>query len=347
MSQSLLAGWPPPALLALLLATAAAVLAAGIRLTRTADRLADVTGLGEAVFGAVLLGGGTSLSGLVTSVTAAHQGYPVLAVSNSVGGIAVQTAFLAVADLSYRRANLEHAAASAENMLQGALLCALLSLIIIGTAAPDVAVLGVHPVSFLLFGAYVAGLRLVHKARSEPAWYPRRTDETRTDEPDEPPTTGGRKIRLWFAFVGLAVAVSTAGFVVAQVGIALIERLGISETATGVLLTAVITSLPELVTTFAAVRRGALTLAVGGIVGGNCFDVLFVAFSDIAYRPGSIYHAITAGPQVLIALTLLLTSVLLLGLLRREKSGIGNIGFESFLIILLYLGGMALVTYAG
>ena len=34
--------------------------------------------------------------------------------------MAVQLAFLAVADLFYRNANLEHAAASSENMLQGA-----------------------------------------------------------------------------------------------------------------------------------------------------------------------------------------------------------------------------------
>ena len=35
-----------------------------------------------------------------------------LAMSNAVGGIAVQTLFLAIADVAYRRANLEHAAAS-------------------------------------------------------------------------------------------------------------------------------------------------------------------------------------------------------------------------------------------
>jgi cation:H+ antiporter len=52
----------------------------------------------------------------------------------------------------------------------------------------------------------------------------------------------------------------------------------------GGLFTAVSTSLPELVTSVAAVQQGALTLAVGGIIGGNSFDVMFVAFADIAYR---------------------------------------------------------------
>jgi len=39
--------------------------------------------------------------------------------------------------------------------------------------------------------------------------------------------------------------------------------------------------------------------------------------------------------------------VLLLGLLRREKHGVANIGFESFLILVLYFGSFALLLLAG
>jgi len=92
------------------------------------------------------------------------------------------------------------------------------------------------------------------------------------------------------------------------------------------------------------VRQGALTLAVGGIIGGNTFDVLFIAFSDIAYRDGSIYHAISSEPRFVISLTIVLTSVLLLGLLRRERRGVGNIGFEGVLVLAFYLGGMLVLT---
>ena len=79
---------------------------AGTRITRVVDQLADRTGLGEATAGAVLLGAATSLSGSVLSVTAAYRGHPELAASNALGGIAVQTFFLAIADMVYRRANL-------------------------------------------------------------------------------------------------------------------------------------------------------------------------------------------------------------------------------------------------
>ena len=74
--------------------------AAGVRITHLADVLADRTGLGEALAGAVLLGAATSLSGVVASVVSALEGRPSLAFANSIGGIAAQTAFLALADLA-------------------------------------------------------------------------------------------------------------------------------------------------------------------------------------------------------------------------------------------------------
>ncbi|MEL6912790.1 MAG: sodium:calcium antiporter, partial [Cyanobacteria bacterium J06598_4] len=64
----------------------------GIKMTKIADRLADRTGLGEAVVGALFLGGSTSLPGIVTSVTTAAGGHAELAISNALGGIAAQTA---------------------------------------------------------------------------------------------------------------------------------------------------------------------------------------------------------------------------------------------------------------
>jgi cation:H+ antiporter len=105
-------------------------------------------------------------------------------------------------------------------------------------------------------------------------------------------------------------------------GIGLVRQTGLSQTAVGSLLTAVATSLPELVAALAAVRQGALTLAVGGIIGGNTFDVLFLAFSDFAYREGSIYHALSDAPLFIMSLSILLTAVLLLGLILRERRGV-------------------------
>ncbi|MEP4522440.1 MAG: sodium:calcium antiporter, partial [Alloalcanivorax venustensis] len=92
-----------------------------------------------------------------------------------------------------------------------------------------------------------------------------------------------------------------------------------------------------------AVRRGALTLAVGGIIGGNAFDTLFTAASDIAYREGSIYEQMDDGLLLWVSLSILMTGFLLMGLVRREQHGPGGIGFESLAVLVLYGLGIALV----
>jgi cation:H+ antiporter len=330
-------GWSLTLAVSVFLLSAAAIAIFGSMMTKIADRLADLTGLGEAITGAVFLGGSTSLPGITTSVTAAAGGYAELAISNAIGGIAAQTVFLAIADIAYRKANLEHAAASITNIMQGALLVALLSIIVIAVAGPQVTVFNIHPASILLVAGYLFGLKLISNAQTDPMWKPRQTKETFVDDIQYEKQSLKSLVFLWGKFFLLAVTVGFAGYIVAKTGIVISSMAGISETIVGGMFTAIATSLPELVTSVAAVRQGALTLAVGGVIGGNCFDILFAAFSDFAYREGSIYAALSDQQLLIIALTILLTGILILGLLHREKHGIANIGFESFLIIVFYL----------
>jgi len=315
---------------------ALAIAVVGTRLGGLADRLADATGLGEAVVGALMLGGATSLPGIVAVVTAANDNYPAMAFSAAVGGIAVQTCFLAVADMTYRGANLEHAAASLPNLTSGALLIALLALLLLAIHLPDVVFFGVHPVSVVLVVGYALGMQLVHKASERPMWRPRLTTATREDRPDETSSKRESVPRLIGGFAVGAAVVAVAGWAVAKSGEAIAVESGLNDSFVGGILLAVSTSLPELVTSLAAVRRGALPLAVGGIIGGNAFDTLFAAIGDLAYRGGSIYHHLSSREPALLTLTLLMTSVLLLGMLLRERRGPANIGFESVLILVLY-----------
>ena len=336
-----LSAWGLPTLVAAFAGAALLITVAGVTVVNRADEIADRTGLGEAIVGALVLGGATSLAGLVASVTAAWQGHPSLAISNAIGGIAVQTAFLAIADVTYRRANLEHAAASPTNLSLSALLIALLSLLLVASFGPDVTLLGIHPASVVLVLAYVTGLRLVGQGRRDPMWYPRKTSLTVPDEPSRDHDGRGRSSAWIYGTFALAVAaLGAAGYLVTQFGIAVADRTGLDDTAVGGLLVATVTSLPELVTTVTAVRRGALTLAVGGIIGGNAFDTLFLAASDTAYRSGSLYHRFNPQDLFVVALTILMTAVLLLGLLRRERSGVATIGFESALILSLYVAAV-------
>ncbi len=173
-------------------------------------------------------------------------------------------------------------------------------------------------------------------------WYPSRTRETREDVPEDTQNMPALP-RLWGEFLILMGILGITGWTLESAATGIAANTGLNQTLVGVLLTAVSTSIPELVTSVAAVRRGALTLAVSGIIGGNAFDTLFTAAADIAYRDGSIYHAIPQQVHFWVALTLLMSGILMMGLIRREKHGLGGIGVESVAIMALYLLGVGVL----
>lgn len=327
------------------LVAAITIALAGTKLAEYADRLADRTGLGEALTGTLLLGLTTALPGMTASVLAALQGHPGLALSNAIGGIAFQTTILAVADIAHRDANLEHAAASAENMMQTIMLILLIGTVLIGLSSPEVTVAHIHPVSFVLLFVAALAFWLVYRVREAPMWQPHQTEETVEDVP----RPNSQRESLPRLGIGLAISATltlVCGGLVAWTAGSIMDQTGIPESIMGGVCMAIATSLPELVTCVAAVRRGALTLAVSDIVGGNFFDVLFVAAADIAFIGGSLYHADGVGMRevFVVSITILLNVVLLAGLIYRQKYGPGNIGFESVLMLLIYVAGVAVLV---
>lgn len=325
---------------------ACVILLAGLFLTGLADHIADRTGFGEAVVGGVLLGAATSFSGTIVSLTAALDGRASLAFSNGIGGIAAQTAFLALADMVYRRANLEHAAAELVNVFQCGILLMLLAIPLAAYTSPEFTLFEIHPASIALVVIYAIGVLASTQLRAAPMWRPVQTEETREDIPEDDEREDRSALWLSLQFIGLVLALGAAGWVVSRVGGEITDRLGWSASIVGALITAVITSLPELVTTLAAVRRGALQLAVGGIIGGNTFDTLFLTVSDFGYRDGSIYHAIQTDDLFWLTVAMLMTTVLMLGLIFREKQGPGGIGRESVALLAIYAGAIAVQTLA-
>jgi len=328
-----------------LIISAIIISVAGTYLAKFADQIADITKLGEALIGAVLLGAVTSLAGVVTSITAAMQGYADLAISNAIGGIAVQTFFLAIADMTYRKANLEHASASLSNLMYSVLLIGLLAMLLMMSQTEQVTVMGFHPGSPFIIITFLGGLWIVSKASKSPMWNPTRTLETVTDIPAKDLDKINLK-KLWIGFSVSALLVIIAGYFVGEAGIEISERTQLSESFVGGLFTAVATSLPELIVSISAVKRGSLTMAVSNIVGGNSFEVIVVAIADFFYN-GSILHAATSADSFIITLTILLMSVLLMGLLYREKQGIAKIGWESFGIVILFIGGYIILYFNG
>lgn len=66
------------------------------------------------------------------------------------------------------------------------------------------------------------------------------------------------------------------------------QQFGMSETLVGLTIVAVGTSLPELVTSIVAARKGESDIAIGNVVGSNVFNILFVLAASAAITPMNI-----------------------------------------------------------
>jgi cation:H+ antiporter len=288
------------------------------------------------------------LPGNVTVVTGALGGDAGFALGNPLGGIALQTVWLAIADLVYRRANLEHAAASLQNVLQSVVLIAMLAVPVLAYATPTLSIGWIHPLTLLIPALYAYSLVLLRQMQRAPMWQPTRTSQTADDDVGEDPDGGGPEDgtstgRLWGTLAGLGLLVGVSGWVVGRAGLSVVAATGLDGGLVGFTLTTAISSLPELVVLVTAVRMGQLTLGVGNIVGGNVYDTLMIALADIAYLEGPLYR--DAGPTSLVLLggTLFMTATVTAGLVMRERRWIG---FEGVSIPLIYVGTIALVLWA-
>ncbi|MBE6495995.1 MAG: calcium/sodium antiporter [Methanobrevibacter thaueri] len=99
-----------------------------------------------------------------------------------------------------------------------------------------------------------------------------------------------------FIVVGLAGIIIGGDFVVDSAS-AIAMALGMSETLVGLTIVAIGTSLPELVTSITALRKGENQLVIGNVIGSNIFNILFVlgassAISSIPLNPSMIIDVI-------------------------------------------------------
>ncbi|MDX1663948.1 MAG: hypothetical protein R3272_09150 [Candidatus Promineifilaceae bacterium] len=342
--------WPN---VALLVAAALLIGYVGPKLSRTADKMGKITGMGDTVAGAIFLGAATSLPGIVASLRSAANGQPTLAVGTAIGSIAAQTMFIGLADVALRRGTITAEQTVSDSLMQTAVLVSQLSLVLVAMLASSYAIWGVHPVSPVIIVGGVLGFRAIQGEQRTPHW--RATNENHDlppegpkDEEDEEAEGDQEATGHVVGRFGLyVVLVFIGGWFINTSANGIMEATGWSPVIVGSTLMGITTSFPELVTAISAVRQDRVGLAIGDIVGGNAFDTMVVATSDFFFREGSVYNALDANIHLLNALAILMTGLLLGGFIRRERRGPGNIGVESYLILLTYLAGIAVIIFFG
>ncbi|KUO65994.1 MAG: sodium:calcium antiporter [Alphaproteobacteria bacterium BRH_c36] len=257
----------------------ALLIAGGELLVRGSVAVAQRIGVSPLIIGIVLVGFGTSMPELVISVQASLAGSPGISIGNFVGsnianillivGVAALIAPLTVTSRALKRDGGVVVAASAAfliiafvsplNQPIGALFVAMLAAYLVFAIrqerlAPEEG----HSAAFEMSQAEEEFLRNGdHWAARRLKWSNRL----------------GRTLPYLMALAGLATIIF-GGRLLVDSAVSLAREIGVTEAVIGLTIIAVGTSLPELVTSVVAARRGHSDVAVGNVMGSCIYNVL-------------------------------------------------------------------------
>lgn len=311
------------------------ILFAGTRLARYGDAIAEKTGLGRIWIGLLLLAAITSMPELVTGVSAvALVKLPDLALGNLLGSCLFNLAILALLDIIYRPAPIL-SQASSRHMMSASIGILLIAIaaggILAGGRFPGLTMGWVSVPGIMVLVLYIAGVWWIF--RSERGYQPQPVPMVSPQYEGLPAKT------VYLRFTLAAVAVIGAGIWLSFIGGEIVGIYVWHPSFVGSLFLAVTTSMPELVVTIAALRLGAIDLAVADILGSNMFNIAIITPVDLVYTPGSLLSSVSRVHLITAVVAIVMTLLVIVGLRFRQKRKTFFISWYTPVLIGLYIFG--------
>ena len=151
---------------------------------------------------------------------------------------------------------------------------------------------------------------------------------------EEPHAKYGFLVSIVLSIVGLA-GIIFGGDMTVNSAKEIARYLGLSEALIGLTIVAIGTSLPELVTSIMASRKGESDIALGNAVGSNLFNILFILGTSCTILPMKI------SPTYLydIGLLLLVSILVFIPIAKKQKvsRGLGTVMTGIYVLYTVYL----------
>lgn len=313
---------------------AAIIIYAGTKLSVYGDRIAELTGLGKAWIGLVLMASITSLPELISGISSvAIVNAPDLAAGDIFGSCAFNLFILSGLDALQKKPITSLVRST--HVLAGA--CSIILLSISGIAvflSSRLAPIGwLSPITPAIIIVYFLAMWLIYKFENKTT-----PDSASVEKPTAAPQQPAT-LRKTLMLYGLnALIVVGAALLLPFFGKTIAEQSGLGNVFFGTLFLAASTSLPELVVSIAAIRIGSFDMAVGNLFGSNTFNILILANDDIFYREGSLFSHISPSHLLSIMATIMMTAVAVIGLLFKAEQKRFILAADTFIILLLYVG---------
>ncbi|MCA9033843.1 MAG: hypothetical protein KDA91_01875 [Planctomycetaceae bacterium] len=333
---------------------AAVIIVAAMFLARYADRIADQTGLGGSVTGLVLLAGATSLPEFSIGMNAVTMGAVDLTAGDVLGSSLINLLILAMMDLVSRNTDRILSKTAAAHALSAIVACMLTGIVLLGIVLDcPWSVMRLGPVSWALLITYFLCARLLFLDQKTAARSSVEGDRSGLREADlieasqDPKErTPGRLPHNIGAFIAAAAVIFFVAPRLAHTADTLAAETGLGRTFFGTLFVAVMTSLPEGVSTFYAIRMGTTDMAIGNILGSNAFNMVILAAVDLA-SPVPVLSMVSNTHCITAACVIITTCATMLSLLYRAEKRWWIIEPDAALVLLLVIGSLWLVYSNG
>ncbi|MCG6906433.1 MAG: sodium:calcium antiporter [Desulfobacteraceae bacterium] len=296
-------------------------------------------GVSPLLIGATIVSLGTTLPEAAVSVLAAVQGRPGIALGNAVGSIICNTGLIIGLATLWGPLPLDRRLVNRQGWVQ---FCA--GLLLVAACIPffhmrQVLLKGGMLPQFIgvLFLLLLAGYFWISLL-----WSRGGREAAAVQRPARPAKGVLQPRSVVKLLCGIALVVA-ASHVLIPVVEAIALRLAIPEGVVSATLVAFGTSLPELVTAVAAVRKGAGELAIGNVIGANILNVLFVAGAAASVtRPGLLapphfFH--TLFPAMLLILAVFRVGIHFSGAHLKRGFGVALLGLYMGTTLLSYTHG--------
>lgn len=318
------------------------IVAAAMQLARSGDVIAARTGLGGMFIGVLLLAGATSLPEMLTGINAVLIDSPDIAAGNFFGSSSFNMLILAILDLLSRNRRILREG-TYQHVLSGGLgifICTLVLFFIGANPVLDtmnfkIGWIGID--SIIIAAVYIFSIYLIDQEGKDQV-----SVDMSAEELAGVPSL--RKGVLGFVGASLVLVAVSPLMVAAADKIAVITNLGASFV--GSTLVAFVTSLPELVTSIAALSIGAPEMAMGNLFGSNMFNMLAISITDIFYVKGRLMSAINPAFMVTGMLGIMMMALAVVGNVAHFKR-FKILEFDSIVMITLYFGGMYILYMSG
>jgi len=98
--------------------------------------------------------------------------------------------------------------------------------------------------------------------------------------------------------------------------------------------------MPEIVVSIAAIRLGAIDMAVANILGSNMFNIAIIAPVDLSYNKGPLLSAVSSTHLITAAVMVAMNLIVIVGLrFRQKRKTFRVISWYAVVLIGLYIIG--------